>query len=146
MISFFVPGKPATQGSKRAFYSPKANRAFVVEDCKRNKSWRSDVRNEAQKVWSGNPFDGAVVVRLTFFLPRPKGHLNAKGQVKPTVNQNPITKPDLTKLARCVEDALKGLVWKDDSQIVQETIIKHYNDLKPCGVQVDISYPEDIQQ
>lgn len=146
MIKFFVPGVPATQGSKRAFYSPKANRAFVVEDCKRNKSWRSDVRNEAQKVWNGNPFDGAVVVYLDFYLPRPKSHKNAKGQIKPTANRNPITKPDITKLARCVEDALKGLVWMDDSQIIQEITTKHYDDIKPCGVQVIVSYPEDIQQ
>jgi Holliday junction resolvase RusA-like endonuclease len=33
-------------------------------------------------------------------------------------------KPDLTNLAKAVEDALNGIVWADDSLIAQLTLYK----------------------
>ena len=35
-------------------------------------------------------------------------------------------RPDATKLVRAVEDALTGLVWRDDAQVVIQTVRKRY--------------------
>lgn len=137
-LSFFVAGDPATQGSKRAFYIAKIGRAIVTEDCKKNKPWRSDVRNEAEKAIESQGWkltEGAVYVELTFQLTRPKGHFGAKG-LRPSAPAYHTKKPDTVKLARAVEDALKGVVWKDDSQIYCEKITKVYAEQPGCLVTI----------
>jgi hypothetical protein len=48
----------------------------------------------------------------------------------------PTAKPDLLKLGRAVEDAMSGIIYRDDSQIVEEALLKHYGD-KP-GVDIII--------
>lgn len=137
-LSFFVAGDPATQGSKRAFYIAKIGRAIVTEDCKENKPWRSDVRNEAEKAIAAGEWkltDKPVMLNLTFQLKRPKGHFGAKG-LKKSAPYFPAKKPDTVKLARAVEDALKGVCWKDDAQIVTEIIQKRYHDQPGCLVEI----------
>ncbi len=145
-LQFFVKGQPATQGSKKAFYNAKLDRAFVVEDCKRNRPWRSDVRAEAEKAISEQNWrlwSGPVFIHLTFCLPRPKYHFNSKGELKPLAPKFHTKKPDTVKLARAVEDALKGVVWGDDSQVCQEFIEKIYGD-QP-GVRVEIQTLEGCE-
>lgn len=55
-----------------------------------------------------------------------------EGQRKPW----PTSKPDLLKLARGVEDALTGIVYEDDAQIVFETMRKQWSQIE--GVQVRV--------
>ena len=44
------------------------------------------------------------------------------GEIKPT------GKPDLDNCAKLLCDALNGVIWKDDSQIVAMTLIKRYGE------------------
>ena len=43
----------------------------------------------------------------------------------------------MLKLARAVEDALTGIVWRDDAQIVDEQLSKVYGE--PARVEVDVA-------
>jgi crossover junction endodeoxyribonuclease RusA len=145
-VSFFVPGTPATQGSKRAFIPKGWTRAIIVEDCKRNKDWRGDVKSFALEATAGEVHDTdsrSAMVRLTiaFFMPRPKGHVGRRGLL-PSAPKRPTTKPDCTKMLRSVEDALKGILWADDSQVVEQVISKHYADETPPGAQVTVEILE----
>lgn len=134
-ITFFTPGKPATQGSKRAFWRPGMKHAGLKDDCERNLPWRTDVKDAARQVLKdmGSPdlsgYEGPVKMTITFFLLRPKSHFGSgknSGNLKPAAPQHPTGKPDMTKLVRPVEDSLKGLVWRDDSQIVETVAKKVY--------------------
>jgi Holliday junction resolvase RusA-like endonuclease len=40
----------------------------------------------------------------------------------------PTTKPDWDNVGKIISDALNGLAYKDDSQIVTATVEKHYSD------------------
>jgi crossover junction endodeoxyribonuclease RusA len=73
---------------------------------------------------------GPILLEIGFRLPRPKGHYGVKG-LRPSAPPYPVTKPDLTKLLRALEDALKGLAWRDDSQVVAQRITKDYTDGAP---------------
>src|SRR5690625_5127181 len=42
--------------------------------------------------------------------------------------KRPITKPDNTNYAKGIEDALNGIIYKDDSQIVDLQVQKYYSD------------------
>jgi len=122
LVEFDVAGTPATQGSKRAFVIKGTNRAAIKEDNARNKDWRAQVAHAARLAMEGREvLDGAVVAVLAFRLRRPAGHYGTgknAARLKPSAPRHPIGKPDLTKLYRCVEDAMKGIVWLDDCQVV----------------------------
>ncbi len=53
----------------------------------------------------------------------------------------PASKPDTIKLTRCVEDALQGVVYVNDSQIVTHWLYKKWGE--PARVEVSISTYQD---
>lgn len=139
-ISFTVPGVAAPGGSKRAFKDPKTGRIVVKDDARNNAGWRQRVAVFASQAMAGrSPFDGPVAVRVVFYMPRPKGHYgtgrNAGVLKAGAVMARPITKPDATKLWRSTEDALKGIIWGDDSQVVTQSVSKYYEvpGRSPCA-------------
>lgn len=89
------------------------------------KRWSDRISAEARE-YDGEPMSGAVEMRLTFYLPRPK-----------TVKRRyPTVKPDIDKLARAVQDALNGIVYRDDAQVVSLSVHKRYCGAQPSGVVV----------
>lgn len=118
-IEFFVEDTPRPGGSKRAFYNPKVGRAIVVDASSKVKTWRNTVRFTARGNYDGPPLKGAVRMDVTFSFRRPKSHYgtgrNAR-RLKPSAPRYHTQKPDLTKLVRSTEDALKGIIWEDDCQ------------------------------
>lgn len=137
-IKFAAYGMPATAGSKRALPLRKDGvfvRSIIVDDAgAKGKSWRSAVQDAARDVFSGDLLRGPLLVRFVFYMPRPKGHLNSKGLVKPSAPQYPAKKPDALKLARAVEDAITGIIWADDAQIVDEILAKRYGEPARCEI------------
>jgi Holliday junction resolvase RusA-like endonuclease len=61
---------------------------------------------------------GAIRMTLTFALNRPHGHWSVKGELKASAPRSPSGRPDLDKLIRAALDALTGVVYRDDAQIV----------------------------
>lgn len=59
-----------------------------------------------------------VAVALTFYLPRPAS--------APSYVIRPTTTPDIDKLVRVVLDELKGIVLKDDRQIVNLGVLEYF--------------------
>lgn len=147
LVEFRVDGTPATQGSKKAFVNKKTGRACLTEDNKRNADWRSQVAYAAQIAMEGREVvDGPVVAQLVFRMRRPAGHYGAgrnAARLKPSAPVHPDKKPDLTKLYRCVEDAMKGIVWHDDAQVVGygDTHKRYALRGEPEGVTVTIRRP-----
>lgn len=129
MTTFFVPGTPAPQGSKR-YLGVKGGKGITVESSKRVAPWRADVRAEAQKVFDA-PFDGPIAVSLTFVLARPKGHYRTGRHahlLRDAAPAWPASRPDIDKLARAVLDAVKGIAWHDDAQVARLTVWKTYDE------------------
>lgn len=129
-ISFTVYGQPAPAGSKRGFYNAKAKRVIVTDDSARSRPWKAQVSDAAaQAMGSRELLCEPLLLELTFWLPRPKGHFGTgrnAARVKPGSPSHPAVKPDLLKLARAVEDAMTGICYRDDAQIVSETLQKAY--------------------
>ena len=130
-IEFFVAGIPRPGGSKRAFYNANLKRAMIVDANDKVKPWREDVRNAAQQAYHGPPLDGALTLTITFTMPRPAKHYMANDRTRPLRADAPYwhtSQPDATKLTRAVEDALKGLTWRDDAQVAAQHVTKVYGD------------------
>ena len=132
VLSLFIPGVPVPKGSMRAFVPKGWNRAVLTNNDPKTKAWASVVSlataAEVQRtLWPIT--DRAVSVRLRFNLPRPAGHYGSGknvGIVKASAPKNTVTKPDIDKLTRCLLDALTGIVWRDDSQVVALDVRKYY--------------------
>ena len=142
-LTFTVLGTPAPQGSFRAAYSAKSKRAFVIQSCKRTMPWRQEVAAKAEEAMSHSDqrlvgiFTGPLKLTAFFYMPRPKGHYGKKG-LRPSAPPFPDKKPDLSKLVRAIEDAMTGIVYVDDAQIVSYDVEKLYSDGSPasCGVKL----------
>jgi len=137
-ISFTVYGRPQTAGSKKSFPFKRGDGSLgvrVTHDNPKSQSWMQEVRAAARKAYNGPLLDGPLALHVTFFLARPKGHFGKHG-VRPSAPQFPTTKPDCTKLVRCLEDALKGVLWRDDSQVVSQANNKRYGETDGAVVQV----------
>ena len=127
MIRFFAPGTPAPGGSKKAIPLRNGRAAIVDMGGQRNKDWRVVVALAGCEAMLGkNLLAVPLAVRFEFSVQRPKGHLDKHGKPRKSAPVWPAKRPDVLKLSRSTEDALTGIVWVDDSLIVDEMITKQY--------------------
>ena len=122
----FISGLPIAQGSKNAYQ--RNGRIVLVESAKALKPWRETVAREAARLGFSYTDHEAITLELLFVMPMPK---------KP-IRRYPTTKPDIDKLARAILDALTGVCYKDDSQVVRLVAEKVYTFGEP-GVYLTIS-------
>lgn len=150
-IAFEVLGEAKPAGSKRAFVPlgkdkqpyRRANGGVVVnvvDDNSKVKEWKGEVRRAARDAYRGELLRGAVRLTLRFVRVRPKGHCGTgrnAAVVKTSAPAWPITKPDCLKLTRGVEDALTGVVWVDDAQVVEHCLVKVWGEPARCEVIIE---------
>lgn len=131
-ISVWVAGRPAPQGSKKAFGAGRpGGKIRLVEMSKRVKPWREDVREAflnrpyGASVLTPFPKGTPVVVKIVFVLPR-----TVAMRQRPSADFPMVQKPDVDKLGRAVLDALTSAgVFADDSQVV--TLLSHKRRAEP---------------
>ena len=115
MIDIVFPFKPHPKGRPRFW---KGRTLTPAKD----RVYERDVKLWASKYAPKQPLAGALKITAYFFLKKPKK----------TKNAHPCVRPDLDNLLKGVLDALNGLLWTDDGQIVEIHALKSYFD--PDGV------------
>lgn len=132
MIAFTVIGHAEPQGSTKAFNVPGKRYPVVTSDNPNLKDWRHLVAYTAQQHARGGPMYGGVHVTLAFALRRPKS--------LPKSTRQHLKKPDIDKLARAILDALTGILFHDDSEVVRLEVTKRYAALDAApGVAITIT-------
>jgi Holliday junction resolvase RusA-like endonuclease len=142
VITFVVLGEAKPAGSKRAFAIRKGGvftgRIAVMDANPNSKDWKQQVAYAAREAYGGQLLDGPLKVSLQFYRPRPKGHYGANGlNKKGRESKAPTSKPDVLKLARGVEDALSGVLYRDDAQIVCELLVKEWGEPARCEITIE---------
>ena len=133
-----VPGS----NTKRGFVNPKTGRVIIADKAKGKAAYTAALRMFAEQAVNDSKWtriEGAVLLILEFFYLRPKGHFGTgrnAGIVKPSAPEFKTTKPDLANLLKPTEDALKGIVWRDDSQVVRTILNKDYGEKELVRIQV----------
>lgn len=125
--TFFAPGKPAPQGSKKVHRYIKG-RAILGESSAAVDPWRKVIAGCARRLqpeqWHAKL---PVSLTLTFVFARPKAHFRANGKLKGSAPQHCVTRiGDLDKLCRAVCDALTGIAYDDDSQVFSLHAVRRY--------------------
>jgi Holliday junction resolvase RusA-like endonuclease len=129
-MKFVVYGRPQPQGSTRSFL--RGGKIATTSDNRQLKPWRQQVSDTAFVELGCMPYAGdgqkAVVIHCHFFFARPK---SAKKRVFPTV------KPDLDKCVRAILDALTGIAYRDDSQVVVVVASKNYSARERVEIEIE---------
>jgi Holliday junction resolvase RusA-like endonuclease len=160
MLRIFVAGIPRPAGSKRAIpiYAGKkgtpdrkfTGRTVVVDDAgQKGKDWRADIQHAVRQIYNGGILEGPVVVNFRFVFPRPKSHYRTGKNAHILKDDAPkyhTSRPDALKVSRAVEDALTGIVWRDDSQIIDEKLVKEYGDNPGVHIRIASIYNQPEQQ
>ena len=119
-IDFTVLGKPEPQGSIRAFMI--GGKPRLTSANAKMKPWRQQVGMMAlaarptSDIWAGRH----VPVRVHYIFVLDPPAKMPKGRTAPSV------KPDIDKLIRACTDALTGIIYVDDGQVVECAASKQY--------------------
>ena len=126
MITVFtIPGKSIPKARPRAtMISGKA----LVYTPTQTKQFEKYVKLVAAQHAPRELLTGALEVQLDFFLPRPKSlPIKIKYHTK---------KPDIDNLAKSVLDAMEGIIYVNDAQVISLLVTKDYG-APLCKVRVE---------
>ena len=132
MVTFRVDANPV--GKQRARYVKRGNfvQAYTPE---KTRTYETLIRDSAiEAMGSSEPLETPVNLYLYIRVPIPKSY--SKKKVEDCLNglDKPIRKPDASNILKSVEDGMNGIVYKDDSQIVNLHVTKVYSSL--AGVDI----------
>lgn len=136
-IAFVVPGTPVAKG--RPIVSTRGGRP-MLRTPDRTVRYESQVALFAAQAMAGRPpVASAVVVDVVAVFPIapswPKKRQRAAlaGELRPT------GRPDADNVAKALGDGCNGVVWADDSQIVDLRVQKRFGEVP--GLHVTVSWP-----
>jgi crossover junction endodeoxyribonuclease RusA len=118
VMNVFIPGTPVPQGSMRGY--ARGGGVVITSANKKTMPWRADIAAVVRSYVGSEIMhpDGPVSVTITFVMPR------RASEPKRTTPAH-VRKPDIDKLIRAALDAITGIVFTDDSQVVHVTAHKH---------------------
>lgn len=125
MIRFIVEGKPQGKARARTFYDQRAGKMRSITP-EQTKSYEDLIR------WSykhaGGKYMGERLVRVTIkaVYPIPKSFSKKKYEMAMRGDIMPTTKPDCDNIIKVVLDALNGVAYYDDKQVIQVCCAKGY--------------------
>lgn len=136
-IKLVIYGEPVPQGRPRFARVGKYVHAYDPEKSKNYKQLvRYWVTQHLKKIDGFKPLQNALCVDLTFYLSIPTSWSKQKRIQASQGVIRPIKKPDTDNLIKSVTDACSGLLWVDDSQIVNLGASKYYSDTPRCVLKV----------
>ena len=123
-MQFIVKGRP--QGKKRPRFSRISHTVYTPQE---TISYENQIAM-AFKAGGGRciPEGQCVAVSVTAFFPVPKSY--SKGKRKACIDGYiwPDKKPDIDNVLKVVLDALNGLAYDDDKQVIEAICRKYYTD------------------
>lgn len=118
-VKFTIPGIPVPKARPRVVkghtYTPK-----------KTKDYETLVKDVYALTVGEYLGDSAIVATIDLYFPIPESYSKSKkrriadGEIKHT------KRPDVDNCAKAILDALNEVAYKDDSQIVESRITKHY--------------------
>lgn len=125
-----LEGQP--QGKAR----PRFTRRGIAYTPARTRSYEALLRAAGQSAMAGRPpIEGPLAVRMEAVFAVPSSWPNVRrlqalsGAIKPT------GKPDADNLVKCC-DALNGVAWRDDAQLVDVRVLKRYGPTPGLRIEV----------
>lgn len=123
-IKFTVFGEPTAKGRPRFARRGKFMAAYTPKE---TLNAENDFKLQSLKYKPAVPTELPLKVEIIVFRSIPKSW-SRKRQEKAVTNEiRPITKPDCDNFGKLVLDAMNGIFFRDDSQVVTLNIEKYYS-------------------
>lgn len=132
MIHITVPGTPVPKARPRlgkcGVYTPKKTSDYegFVAWCAR------------QKMAGVPPFQDAIRVEVEVYFPIPASYSKKKAEQAEQGAIKHTKKPDADNIIKGIFDALNGIVFRDDSQVVHATVSKAYSHHPRAEITVEV--------
>ena len=124
-VVFNVPGNPV--GKQRARYVKRGNHISTYTP-EKTRIYETLIKESAkQAMGSSEPLETPVTLYLYIRVPIPKSCTKKRLEAIQNGSEKPIKKPDGSNILKSVEDGMNGVVYKDDSQIVNIHVTKVFS-------------------
>ncbi len=133
-IFFTIPGAPKGKARARTL---KNGHSYTPSETVNYENWVKFCFSE-QQLDGLIPTDGPVALQMTAAFPIPKSTSKKQRERMLAGNVVPTKKPDCDNLLKIVADALNGIAYRDDSQIVKCDVAKVYSDTPEVRVRLEL--------
>jgi Holliday junction resolvase RusA-like endonuclease len=125
MIEFKVPGEPKGKGRPR--FSRVGNFTKTYTDAK-TKMYEEKIASAARlQMYPHEPLETPLNVTLELHVGVPVSYSKKRRYACLTGEEWPTKKPDIDNVAKAFLDAMNGIVYKDDVQVIRLYVSKTYS-------------------
>ena len=125
MIEFTVVGEPKGKGRPRFSRVGKFTKTYT--DAK-TKMYEEKIANAARlHMYPHEPLETPLSITLIFHIGVPKSYSKKRTTDCLTGKEWPTKKPDVDNIAKAFLDAMNGIVYKDDVQVIRLHAYKKYS-------------------
>lgn len=124
-VYFVVYGNPVGKGRPRATSRGGFVRMYTDAKTLGFESAVADEARIAMRDWQA--FETPMQLQLSAYYPIPKSWSKKKRQMAMDGEIHPQVKPDLDNVMKAVLDAMNGVVYVDDSQVINMVATKRYS-------------------
>lgn len=117
MRTFFVDGKPQGKGrprfSRHVVYTPKETIEY---------------EHRIAEAYDGECLAGSLFVDICAYFSIPKSYTKTQRNAIKNGYLTPTKKPDADNIGKVVLDALNGIAYEDDKQVIELRVSKKYSE------------------
>ena len=122
-IKFTIPGSP--KGKARPRFDPRSKRTYTPEQTVSYENFaKLCYINECRRI----KLHGAIFAEIKVFMGIPNSTSKKQRDSMLAGRERPTKKPDCDNIAKIILDALNGIAYDDDRQIVEVYVSKRYSD------------------
>lgn len=134
-MKFVVPGEPTGKGRPRVVHAGNHSVAFTPE---KTVLYENLVKLEYQRQSGGMAFAGEKIrMNIRAYYAVAKSDSKRIRAAKLAGEIRPMKKPDIDNVYKIVADALNGIAFDDDSQIVSARIEKYYDECPRVEISIE---------
>lgn len=131
-MKLIIPGKP--MGKQR----PRVLKSGITYTPKETANYEVYIKQLfATEYKMHKPKEGPLIMRITAYFPIPQSTSKSKKVAMERGDIRPTKKPDIDNIIKIIADALNGLAYLDDKQIVSCTVEKYYSSVPSVHVELE---------
>lgn len=138
MLVFDIPGEPCAQGRPRFTTISGHPHAYDPEKSKNYKAFVKVLAKEALDKCGWRYTELPLKMTISCYLELPKSKSKKYKTAALEGKAFPTKKPDVDNLFKTITDALSGVAYKDDKQIIIAVVSKFYAEKPSVTVKVEL--------
>lgn len=137
-LTLTIPGEPCAQGRPRISTAGGFPRAYDPAKSRNYKAFVKLIAQEEMLAQGWRYTELPLAVTITAYMSIPSSKSKKFKQAAALGVERPTKKPDVDNIFKCVTDAMSGIAYKDDKQIVAATVNKWYAEVPRVEVLIRI--------